>query len=232
MLKKGGFEMKKILFGILVSLVIFSQMASAGLDVGAIYVSKYIWRGFDLNGTQPGIQPGIDYAIPDSNFTLSFWGNYNVGGLTKKEFTEADLVVDYSSSIKEGIDYSVGFTYYTFPNLTGLAAKSHEPYVGITFSKLVFTPAVTVYYDYDQGNGVYATLAGGYDFNLGSQPMSSGLTIGYNGGQWGATSGISDIVLALSTEFEMKCTTVSPSLGYAIIPNGTNTFWFGLGVSL
>lgn len=225
------FKMKKIIFAILVGLVLLSRMTLALVDGNATYVSKYIWRGFDLNAAQPAVQPGLTFGLGDGGASLGLWGSYNIGS-GNQEFTELDAILDYSSSMS-GVDYSIGYTYYTFPNLTGAAAKSGEFYAGATLGEVLFSPGLTIYYDHDQGDGVYASLSGGYDFAM----ISSSLAVGYTGGQWGATAGISDIVLALSSEFEVGKFTLTPSLNYAIIPAGTginansSEFWFGIDLA-
>lgn len=223
--------MKKFLVVSLLVVSMFAAMAQATVDVNATYVSKYIWRGYDLNSAQPAIQPGVSYAFGDSGVSLGLWGSYNVGSTSKQELTELDLTLGYDFSY-ESVDYSVGYTYYTFPNLSGASAKSGEIYLGATLSQVMFTPGLTVYYDHDQGNGLYSALSAGYDFGV----VSSGLTIGYNSGQWAAKSGTTDITLALSKEFSVGSVTITPSASYALISDtsvnaNSSEFWVGLDVA-
>ncbi|MFH1361908.1 MAG: TorF family putative porin [bacterium] len=208
--------MKKIIFVFVVSVLMFSQIASAGISYNGTFVSQYIWRGFDLNANQPAFQPGLSMPIGDSDFSFDIWGNVNLGQTSAKEFTELDYILTYAKSFN-GIDYSAGYTYYTFPNLTGAAAKSGEYFAGVGFPDQEFSPAITLYYDHDQGDGLYASLSGSYDI--------ASLTVGYSGGQWGAASGISDITLGLGTEFEYQDLSLSPFLTYTYIPesSGVNT---------
>ena len=195
--------MKKLILVFAVSVLLFCHIASAGVSYNATFVSQYIWRGFDLNANQPAFQPGLSMPIGESDFAFDIWGSVNIGQVSAKEFTELDYILTYAKSVN-GIDYSAGYTYYTFPNLTGAAAKSGEYYVGAGFSEAMFAPAVTLYYDHDQGDGLYASLSGSYDI--------ASLSVGYNGGQWGATSGISDIALTLGD---------SPFLTYVYIPENS-----------
>ena len=226
-----GIKMRKILFVFLIGLVLLTRMTFALVDGNATYVSKYIWRGFDLNAAQPAVQPGFAVGLGDSGASLGLWGSYNIGSTAKQELTELDATLDFSSSVS-GVDYSVGYTYYTFPNLTGAAAKSGEFYARATLGEVPFGPGLTIYYDHDQGKGLYASLSGGYDFSM----ISSSLALGYNGGQWGAKSGSTDIALGLASEIPVGALTVAPSVNYVLIsdtsvnPNSSE-FWFGIDVT-
>lgn len=62
------------------------------LDFGADLVSRYVWRGFQLGGNSPSIQP---YAsLTAGNLEFGFWGAYSVSGLnTGQEF---DLYMTYT----------------------------------------------------------------------------------------------------------------------------------------
>jgi len=184
-----------------------------------------------MTASQPGLQPGVSVPLGESGVTFSVWGNYNIGSTTAKEFTELDGTLDYSFSAV-GIDYSLGYTYYTFPNLSGAAAKTGEFYAGASLPNLPFGPGLTVYYDHDQGAGTYAALSGGKD--LGS--VSAGLTIGYNAGQWGAKSGTTDTTISLSKEFRAGSVVLTPSANYVLISDSsvnTNSseFWFGVDIA-
>ncbi|MEA3493484.1 MAG: TorF family putative porin [Candidatus Margulisiibacteriota bacterium] len=222
--------MKKIMFAFLISLILLTRMTFALADLNATYVSKYIWRGFDLNAAQPAIQPGLTIGLGDSGTSLGLWGSYNIGAGTR-QLTELDATLDYSLSVS-GVDYSIGYTYYTFPNLTGAAAKSGEFYAGATLGEVLFSPGLTIYYDHDQGDGVYASLSGGYDLAM----ISSSLAVGYNAGQWGAKSGSIDIALGLSSEISVGAATVTPSVNYVLVsdtsvnPNSSE-FWFGIDIA-
>ncbi len=223
--------MRKILFVSVLTLILLTKLASASVDVNATYVSKYIWRGFDLNATQPAVQPGVAFPLGDGGVSLGLWGSYNIGSISPKQMTELDATLDYSFSTS-GVDYSVGYTYYTFPNLTGVAAKSGEFYAGLSNGDLPFGPSLTFYYDHDQGNGLYANLSGGHDFNK----VSSSLAIGYNAGQWAAKSGTTDIALGLSTEIPLGNIAITPSLNYVLISDtsvnaNSSEFWFGIDVA-
>ena len=222
--------------------VLAANAVFAAIDVNATYVSKYIWRGFDLGSpgvNNAAIQPGV--SINKDGYTLGVWGSFTLG--SPKGFSELDAYLDYSATLKKGLDYSIGYTYYTFPGPKTVAATtSGELYGGLTWTEVLLSPNLTVYYDHvvGGGNGLYASLSGGSEFNVGNLPVSYSLSLGYNGGQWGATPGISDLGISLSSAFDMGAVTVTPSLNYVSVPTsftatgGTvaaSGIWFGIDVA-
>jgi len=232
--------MKKIplIFCLILSVLLSTSALAALVDANAAYVSKFIWRGFDCNGTQPAVQPGATLYLGGGGATFSLWGSYNIGNVTTQELTELDGILSYASSIREGLDYSISYTYMTFQNLAGDAAKSKEIAVSLTGSLLPLSPTLMLAYDHDQGNGAYASLSGKYAFSIGSLPaIISSLTVGYNTGQWGANPGLSDGTISLSSSFNLGGLNICPNINYAVIStdSGVNTdanvFWLGVSAA-
>jgi len=230
---------KYLLITCFILLFLLSNSATAALlDLNAAYVSKFVWRGFDSNSTQPAIQPQATFYLGSSGATLALWGSYNIGNVTKNELAEVDGIISYASSFREGLDYSISYTYMTFPPLTGEASKSKEIAVSLTGNLLPLSPTLMLAYDHDQGNGAYASLAGKYAFSIGSLPaIISSLTVGYNAGQWGAKPGLSDGTLSFSSSFNLGGLNVCPNLNYAVISTDSgvnpdaNVFWLGVSAS-
>lgn len=83
-------------------------------SVGADFVSRYIWRGVNLGGSSPSIQPYVEYGFgnDDHAFAIGAWGAYSVSGTQTGQ--EADLYLSYT--LKEM--FSVTFTDYFFPDET------------------------------------------------------------------------------------------------------------------
>lgn len=83
-------------------------------SVGADLTSRYIWRGINLGGSSPSIQPGIAYNFgsTDHSFEVGAWGAYSISGVQTGQ--EADLFVSYT--LKEML--SVTVTDYFFPDET------------------------------------------------------------------------------------------------------------------
>ena len=86
-----------------------SQTASAQFDVGADFVSRYLWRGLDFS-TAPSIQPYLSYSLEKGNFgfEIGAWGSYSFDG---SDGSEADLYITLSQG-----PISFTFTDYFFPS--------------------------------------------------------------------------------------------------------------------
>jgi len=82
------------------------------LSIGADVVSRYIWRGFDLGGTSPSIQPNAKFLA--GGFTLGFWGAYAVANPNALE--EIDFYGSYAFALNNAGSFSLGFTDYMSPN--------------------------------------------------------------------------------------------------------------------
>lgn len=82
----------------------------ANLQLGADLMSRYIWRGLDIGGNVPAVQPTLKLNVGDQNHLLSVgaWGSYPVTGNFSQEL---DLFVSYTF---KGL-FTVMVTDYFFP---------------------------------------------------------------------------------------------------------------------
>lgn len=101
-LKKGLFASIILVFS---TLLLFSQEEESNWNVGADFVSRYVWRGTDF-GNAPALQPTIEFGI--GNFAIGAWGSY---ALSASPYLEADLYATYSFDF--GLDIIA--TDYYFP---------------------------------------------------------------------------------------------------------------------
>ena len=83
------------------------EVPSSSLDLGVDIQSRYIWRGIQLGGNSPSVQPYIEFST--GKFAIGAWGAYNLGGTGTGN--EADLYVTYSISDA----FSLTVTDYFFP---------------------------------------------------------------------------------------------------------------------
>jgi uncharacterized protein (TIGR02001 family) len=230
--------MKRALLIILLGGLVAASLpaAAAVVDFNAAYVSKYIWRGYDLNGTQPALQPGATFYLGNTGLTAGIWGSYNLGSMTKQEMTEVDYTLTYANSLGEDWNYSIYYSLYNFPPVTGPGAKSGELFLSVTGNNLLLKPTLTYSYDNDQGNGSYVSLNVKSQLPVGPLPLDCCLTVGYDGGQYGVKPGISDATLALSSAVPAGQATITPLFSYTVVgkdsrPAADNVFWFSLNVA-
>jgi hypothetical protein len=146
---------------------------NASVDV----LSNYVWRGQKLSNSwviQPSV--GITYA----NFGANIWANYDSDSKIDEgdghgEISETDLTLNYSFSVEKW-NFTAGYIYYAF---TG-ANDTQEVYLSTSYSTLL-NPTLTIYYDYDEGNGAFVIAAISHSFDVfkGSS-LKLGASAGYN----------------------------------------------------
>ncbi len=178
---------KMVIVGLVMILatLVVSSPAMAAIEVeGDAYVGvydKYLWRGFDLSGSMPVAQGGVD--LTSGNYTLSYWTNVQLSsdngeGLKSGEATENDFILDYSRDLNDLISISVGDIYYMLDGID----DTHELYLTVGLSTIL-EPSLSVYYDWDEAdeNGLYYTASIGHSFDLMEKlGLSLGALVGYN----------------------------------------------------
>lgn len=92
------------------------------LSFGADIVSRYIWRGINLGGSSPHVQPFIEYEIGNSGLVAGFWGSYGIG--TGSAGTEADIFISYTPVEI----FTLTVTDYYFPSDIPFATDNYFNY--------------------------------------------------------------------------------------------------------
>jgi len=77
------------------------------LDFSADIMSRYIWRGLNLGGSSPSIQPNLEFSY--GNFALGAWGAYSFSNTLTRQ--ESDLYLSYTA----GDLFNFTVTDYFFP---------------------------------------------------------------------------------------------------------------------
>ena len=88
------------------------------LTAGADLVSRYIWRGADINN-QPNVQPSITFEY--GGLQAGLWGSYGFGHLNPvdtdyKLSSEIDTWLGYSVDLSSSLNATLLITDYYFPN--------------------------------------------------------------------------------------------------------------------
>ena len=210
------------------------------------FFTKYIWRGWNL-GDEPVMQ--TDAAISWKGLTLDFWTNYSLNNKKDRdsgryqEFTEVDYTVDYTFNIGEAvdlfgdvnagfldkIDFSVGYIYYTFPNVDWKDKyfDSQEVYMGVAFD-CILNPFFTWYWDVGHGkgnsdgggDGSYFLFGIGHSFEFEESGISVnlGMTAGVIDEQWTNEIGWGDMTFSGDVSIPVfNYFTVTPSIAYSLI---------------
>ena len=228
---------------------ILSQRLS--LDAGGDIVSRYIWRGTDVND-QVNVQPYITFTYSD--FELGAWGSYGLSHLnaTDDQYgyqSEIDTWLSYSFVLTKGVNITAIFTDYFFPdngkkfsnfnnydNPDGPGAHTIESGLIIAGDKtfpLSFSGYVNIYND--KGNNAYFQA----DYLLRLDEFNADLFIGAAKGSsdnpaYYATNKFSVINTGIKVSKSVKITetySLPVYCSYIVNPNsGLVFFVFGLSL--
>ncbi|MBE9535973.1 MAG: hypothetical protein IMF07_02235 [Proteobacteria bacterium] len=145
--------------------LLLSLMVSAGLPDKAkaegVYgyasvdvLTNYVWRGQNL-GDDGVVQPSI-HSTKD-NLTLNIWSNYD---LKRNRNNEVDVTLNYSVE-SEGMSIDAGYIYYALKD----ADDTQELYISAAL-EMYLAPTVTLYLDFDEGDGGFLVMSVGHDISL------------------------------------------------------------------
>ncbi len=255
--------MKKVLVAMVVlcglaGIVHAAEIAGneATITADVTYTTKYMWRGFNLYSADSAIQPSVDVAL-ENGLSFNVWASYANGG-GNVNGTEYDYTVAYSNTLNEGstmqADYSVGWTYFDYPDTKSRDADAQEIFVTAAFPEMVgggITPHAAIFQMWPaKSGGANSGTAGtiylmglNYDFELESAPelpMTFGWDIVYNDGTGGESidHDWSHMVWSLSTAMTCPATgaTITPSIYYQntfeSTVNSGDELWASLSYSL
>lgn len=137
---------------------------ASGVDIN----SAYAWRGIAFNNG-PVLQPWLDVGgitvAKDVSLGANVWTNVDLddydGALKGGEISEADFTL--TLTLPKG--FKAGYVEYTFP---AGASGSRELFAGWSWSKSV-SLALNAYYDVDENEDFFATVAVGKGVKLGEK---------------------------------------------------------------
>jgi len=140
---------------------------SAGVDI----MSNYVWRGIKLSNAYV-MQPSVGIAYGD--FGANLWSNWDSDFGDHGEMTETDLTLNYTLSVdKLSLDF--GYIYYGPEG----AGDTQEFYVSAGYD-VILSPSLTVYYDFEEGQGAFAVASVGHSFESGKIGLELGASASYS----------------------------------------------------
>jgi len=114
--------MKRIITLLAISGLFVSIAQAQEISFGTDLMSRYVWRGLDLSGNSPSIQPWATLSFGNDShaFAIGAWGAFSTAASVNEE---TDLWLSYT--FKEAL--TLTFTDYFFPGLnTGSFNKYFE----------------------------------------------------------------------------------------------------------
>ncbi|EFK97820.1 hypothetical protein LDC_0104 [sediment metagenome] len=246
--------MIKIFIGVLFCGLFAEAGDLLSLDTKVSYVSKYMWRGFDLLEGDPSIQPEATLSFSETGLYLGVWASY---GTKSKwdEWDEWDFYGGYATTFYENMIYAVeadfGYTFFHYPNQNKYI-DSQEIAVNLKFPSLLkltstrFIPYTGVSYSFaahknevDQ-RGYWLKLGLNMEQKISSLNENPFLiyieTFCNDGaGSMQVESGFSHIATGIKTTFEVWGLGFTPSVNYQETledsVNKDNDFWYTLTAS-
>jgi hypothetical protein len=181
--------MKKTAMAIVTAVMVFAGlMAGNSFAEGpkvsgfasADLMSNYVWRGIKVSNSFV-VQPAVGIGYGD--FAANIWGNYDSdvaewtsnGKTGHGEMSEVDVTLSYTKSIDK-LTLTGGYIYYAFEGFN----DTQEFFVTAAYDTLL-SPSLTVYYDYDEGNGAFIIASIGHTFKLSKEMnLKLGALASYN----------------------------------------------------
>lgn len=128
-------------------------------------MSNYVWRGQKI-GNSWVLQPSL--GITYEGFSAAFWANYDSDRVEMTsgnesghgEVNEVDFTLSYSRTIGK-FTVGAGYIYYAFDG----ANDTQEVFATAT-ANVLLNPTLTVYYDFDEGDGWYIVAGISHTFSL------------------------------------------------------------------
>lgn len=226
-----------------------------GVDLDATFVSKYMWRGYDVLEDDPAFQPSVNFDLFQTGFSVNVWGSFALES-GWEDLDELDYSIAYERSFFEeeryAIDTWVNYIYYDFPNVSSEDSDVQELGLGGALPSLLpvgdsaVVPSYIAAYDWPFASGGpergwFHILGLGYDLPITpllpdqeEQAISFASDITYNDGVYGEDSCWSHATVGVSTCFEWKGFALTPSVNYqwsfedAI--NDEDDFWATISV--
>jgi hypothetical protein len=189
---------------VVLNMVGVSSAAVGDVDVDVTWVSKYIWRGFDILDDKAALQPSVNVDL-GSGFTFNAWASLpgaskNGGRIGTVDLEEWNYTVTYAGTAFDGeeykTDYAIDYRYYDYPDTATWDADMQEIVVGLSWPDLCeagVVPSYTVIKMWPAKGGHGARANGGYFhiFGLGYEytspdlpelPLDLSWSITYNDG--------------------------------------------------
>lgn len=228
-----------------------------GITLDGTYVSKYVWRGYEIFNNHAAFQPSINWDLFGSGFSVNVWGAIPCGSSAGQDLTETDYTVGYATQFfvdgRWAVDFRLNYIYYDYPRVNSkFVPDAEELGGGISWPKLIplgDSALVPGYYfgrlftsqehlDPDTNvEGMYHEFSLSYELTIPKieRPLNLSWSIGYNDGMYGADHDWSHTTLGLSTAVELKPFTVKPFVNYQVsLDNSVNDediFYGGVSIS-
>ena len=176
---------------------------SIGWDV--TFASKYLFQGRDYSDGKAVVQPEVTLTFKE--FSAILWSNYD---LKTKEADEFDLYLQYGWEIQD-ISLTAGYAHFNYPHREGWD-PSQEVSLDLSYNALL-NPSLSIHYDFDAGDGYYATLGLSHGIETSIGALTPGIKLFYQANYYELT-GFPSAEFNGTLEYPIGSFTISPSISY------------------
>jgi len=218
---------------------ITQETSSLAINASTSYVSKYIWRGYDLFDDHAALQPSVTMDLFQTGFGVNVWGsipmgtgsNHDSGGINSLQ--EYDYTLSYGTTLFEEEKYAVAlganYIYYDLIKLNHMA-DTQELGMSVSLPNLLIIGENALIPRYYYGQlwptssgcpdvaGAYHSLGLSYDLAIPNtkQRLTFASDMNYNDGLFTSDHDWSHATLGVSTGFEVSAFTITPFLNYQV----------------
>lgn len=183
-------------------------------DLGLDLCTTYFWRGFEIVD-HPALQPTASTSLTETPLSVAFWGSVVLGDHNNHDATdELDVTLSAAHDFALGertVSAEAGSVLYNFPEAPKGTRRSAEVFASLS-PDLALAPTVSYFYDFDQWDASYVSLALAPEFTL-HDDSSFAITPSIGFGDTDQPFGFQDLTCAASTSFSWKGLDWVPTLG-------------------
>jgi len=181
-------------------------------DAAVAFLSKYVWRGFELSKDSLVIQPSL--SVSYMGFGANLRANLDTDEYWSEthNWNETDFTLSYDGAY-EKLGYGVGWIYYALED----GFPDTQEWYGTLSYDVLLAPSFTIYYDTDRNAGLwYANLGFSHSFMIAEKySLDLGLAFGYLDDNDGYAE-LHDGNLSASMSFPIgKYASITPELYYS-----------------
>ncbi len=161
-----------------------AQENELGVTLGVKYMSRFIWRGFDIYRNNDGaIRPFIDVDLYGTGFGVNVIHTRGIGDEMRntENMEKFNYTLYYRNKLFEGetyaTNYKAGWVYYNYPDRPRKSADLQEAFVSLSWPEICpegivpkytvvkMWPAISGAYDSARFNGGWWHILG-FDYDL------------------------------------------------------------------
>jgi hypothetical protein len=154
------------------------------------FASQYLFQGYDLSGRHGVAQPEVSLSY--GGLAAGIWCNHDI---VTSRTNEYDYSVGFSRPLGQRLSLGLSYMFAEYPNRDWPATQ--EAILDAEVDAFL-SPSLSLHYDFDEGDGLYATLSLSRDIGIGGRDLTAGLCLHHQRRYFGMT-GIPSIQWDLTT---------------------------------